>query len=237
MDFISNGERFHVNGNNWPDDDNNGHSRGMALDSKTFLMKRYGKLYDLLCSYEHLERAYKSARKHKTTKSYVVEFEKNLKDNLLLLRTELLFHSYHPEPLKTFILRDPKTRKISKSAFRDRVIHHALVSILEPIFDKTFIHDSYANRKGKGTLNAVRRFDFLKRKASKNFTLPCYVLKADIRKYFETIHHETLLSIIKRKIKDQRIIWLIRKILDNYQSGGGGAIHLNKVGKECRLAI
>jgi len=68
--------------------------------------------------------------------------------------------------MQTFIIRDPKTRKISKSDFRDRVVHHALVNILEPIFDKIFIYDSYANRKGKGTLEALKRFDQFKRKRS-----------------------------------------------------------------------
>lgn len=178
-------------------------------------------LWKELCAYTNLERAYRNARKKKTLLPYVREFEKQLRDNLLLLRTELLLHSYAPHPLVHFIIQDPKTRKISKSAFRDRIIHHAIVSIIEPIFDKSFICDSYANRIGKGTLNAVKRFDFFKRKASRNNTIPCYVLKADIRKYFETVDHKTLLSILQKKIKDPRILWLVRKILSNYQSGGG----------------
>jgi len=88
-----------------------------------------------------------------------------------------LLHSYKPKPLVHFIICDPKTRKISKSDFRDRVIHHALCNIIEPIFEKSFIFDSFANRIGKGTLKAVERFDFFKRKASKNNTLKCYVFK------------------------------------------------------------
>ena len=95
----------------------------------------------------------------------------------MLLRSELLLHSYKPKPLVHFIICDPKTRKISKSDFRDRVIHHALCNIIEPIFEKSFIFDSFANRIGKGTLKAVERFDFFKRKASKNNTLKCYVFK------------------------------------------------------------
>ena len=96
--------------------------------------------------------AYKKARKGKTEKYYVRKFEKDLINNLQNLRTELLLHSYKPKPLETFIVRDPKTRKINKSDFKDRIVHHALCNILDPIFDITFIHDSYANRKGKGTL-------------------------------------------------------------------------------------
>ena len=209
-----NDDEFHVNGNNHVDN-NNGHSRGMALVTKIISkMKRHGNLFEELCSYENLKLAFKKARKGKTQKPYVIEFEKNLKDNLIELRTELLFHSYSPKPLKTFIIRDPKTRKISKSHFRDRIIHHALYNIIEPIFDKTFIYDSYANRIGKGTLAAIKRFDKFKSKiAQKGF-----VLKADIKHYFEEVDHKILLNIIKRKIKDKKVIWLINKILCNHNS-------------------
>ena len=179
-------------------------------------MKTYKNLWNDLCNYENLELAFKKARKHKTLKYYVLEFENNLEDNLLQLRYELLFYTYKPNPLKTFIIKDPKTRKISKSKFRDRVVHHALVNILEPILDKTFIYDSYANRKDKGTLKALKRFDCFKRKISHNNTKKVYVLKPDIKHYFETVNHEVLLNLIKRKIKDNRVIWLIKIILENY---------------------
>ena len=181
-------------------------------------MQTYNNLYQDLCSYENLELAFKKARKHKTLKPYIVEFEKNLQENLQTLRTELLLYSYRPHPLKTFIIHDPKIRKISKSEFRDRIVHHALVNVIEPIFDKSFIYDSYANRKTKGTLKALQRFDFFKRKISKNNTKFCYVLKADVKHYFDTVNHEILISIIKRKIKDKTGIWLIRQILSNFNT-------------------
>lgn len=184
----------------------------------------YRDLWQELCSYDNLFLAYKKARKHKTTKDYVLRFEKDLQNNLLLLRSELLLHSYRPKPLVSFIIRDPKTRKISKSDFRDRIVHHALCNIIEPIFEKSFIYDSYANRKGKGTLKAIQRFDFFKKKVSRNNTLSCYILKSDIRKYFDNVDHEILLSIIRKKISDARILWLIKKIITNcnlYESGKG----------------
>ena len=183
-------------------------------------------LFSEICSYKNLENAFRKARKRKTKKAYVVEFEKNLKENLLKLKTELMFHIYKPRPLVTFIIRDPKTRKISKSDFRDRIVHHALVNILDPIFDTTFIYDSYANRKGKGSLAALQRFDKFKRKVSRNGKLngrfntnqiKGYCLKADIKHYFQTVDHEILLNIIKRKVKDSRVIWLIKRILGNYE--------------------
>lgn len=177
-------------------------------------------LWKELCSYDNLYLAYRKARKHKTTKDYVVEFEKDLKNNLLLLCSELMLHCYNPKPLVNFIIHDPKTRKISKSNFRDRVIHHALCNVIEPIFDKGFIFDSFANRKGKGALKAVERFDCFKRKASRNNSACCYVLKADIRKYFENVNHSILIDIIRKRIKDRDIIWMIRKILANKVGGG-----------------
>ena len=187
-------------------------------------MKTYKNLYSKIISLGNLELAYKKARIGKTLKNYVLEFEKNLEINLTILREELLSEIYKPLPLKTFILRDPKTRVISKSHFRDRVVHHAIVNILEPIFDKTFIYDSCANRKGKGTLFPIKRFDKFIRKVSKNgkingqFTnnqIKGYCLKADIRHYFNEVDQEILIQIINKKIKDNKVIILIKKILEN----------------------
>ncbi len=131
-------------------------------------MKRYGNLYSQLCSYENLELAFKKARKRKTMKDYVIEFESNLETNLNQLKHELETFTYSPNPLTTFIVRDPKTRKISASHFRDRVVHHALCNIIEPIFEKRFIHDSFANQKSKGTHSAIRRFEKFMRKTTHN---------------------------------------------------------------------
>ena len=176
-------------------------------------MAVYRDLWKEMCSLSNLELAFKQARKHKTLKPYVIQFEKDLKSNLSLLRIELLLHSYKPKPLETFILRDPKTRKISKSDFRDRVIHHALCNVIEPLFEKSFISDSYANRIGKGTIKAIERFEHFKRKVTHNITTPAFVLKADVRHYFEEVDHAILLRILQKRIKDKRVMWLIRKIL------------------------
>jgi len=176
-------------------------------------MADYHNIYELICSYENLLLAWQNAKKGKTKRRYIKRFQRNLKDNLLKLQEELTNQTYQPCDLKTFILRDPKTRKISKSAFRDRVVHHVLCLFIVPIFEKDFIYDSHANQIGKGTLKAIERFDVFKRIVSKNNTKECYVLKADIRHYFEEIDHDVLIKIIKRKIKDEKVIWLIEKIL------------------------
>ncbi len=162
--------------------------------------------------------AWRKARKGKTKKDYVKEFEENTIKNILYLHYELKNKSYSPKPIKTFILRDPKTRKISKSDFRDRIVHHSIVNILEPIFDKSFIEDSCANRKRKGTLFAIQRFNKFVRKVSKNGRKNCYVLKADIKHYFQEVDHEVLLNILKRKIKDEQVINLITKVIKNTES-------------------
>ena len=193
------------------------------------------KLYSLVCSYDNLFLSFNKAKKGKTKRRYVKRFKKNLEENLLNISEELLNKTYLQYKLRIFILRDPKTRKISKSAFKDRVVHHALCNIISPILEKSFIYDSHANQIGKGALKALERFDIFKRKVSRNGTRPCFILKADIKHYFEEVNHEILISIIKRKITDERGIWLIRQILDNISFGGGGIRLASQ--KECPSAI
>ncbi|MFC1647984.1 reverse transcriptase domain-containing protein [Nanoarchaeota archaeon] len=184
-------------------------------------MKTYNNLWKNITSYENLELAFFKARKRKTKKHYVMKFEKNLKENLLQLRKELTTQTYRPMPLKTFILKDPKTRKISVSDFRDRIIHHALCNVIEPLFEECFIYDSYANRKKKGPLTALKRFDCFKRKATHNNTRNCYVLKADIKHYFDTVDHEILVDILRTRIKDENALWLVKRILKNHGKNRG----------------
>ena len=105
-------------------------------------MKTHKNLYQRLCSKENLTLAYQKAKKGKSLKPYVREFNLNLKSNMAALESELLSQEYIPKPLKTFIVREPKTRKIRKSHFRDRIVHHAICNVLSPIFEKTFIHES-----------------------------------------------------------------------------------------------
>ena len=160
------------------------------------MTRTYNNLYSKIYDIDNLMRAWRKARKGKTKKHYVIEFEKDTIGNLFQLQKELIDYTYIPKPLVNFILRDPKTRKISKSAFRDRIIHHAIIRVIESLFDKSFIYDSCANRKGKGNLFAIKRFDKFKSKiAQKGF-----VLKADIKHYFKEVNHNILIEIIKRKI-------------------------------------
>jgi len=191
-------------------------------------MKTYKNLYAKLCNIDNIILAYEKARKGKSKKQSVIEFDKNTQENLEQLQRELIEMSYQPKPLKRFVVRDPKTRTIHASAFKDRIVHHLIVGVLEPIYESIFIYDSFASRKNKGSHRAIARFDEFQRKVSQNGQLiknaqnrnqvQGYVFKADISHYFDNVDHEILINIIKRKIGDGKLIWLIRKVLNNFNS-------------------
>ncbi len=191
-------------------------------------MKTYKHLFEKLCSWDNLEEAYQKARRYKTNNPHVQEFDRHWQFHLATLHRELKTRTYQPRPLKTFILRDPKTRKICVSDFRDRVVHHALVNVLQPIFEPRFIHDSYASRKCLGTLPALKRFTTFIRKVSRNGKpvdnahnsnhVQGYAFKADIYHYFDTVDHKTLLCIIAKRVRDEGALWLVKTIL-HYDSG------------------
>ncbi|TAN43691.1 MAG: RNA-dependent DNA polymerase [Nitrospirae bacterium] len=170
-------------------------------------MKRYGNLFSQITSFENLYAASRKARKGKRFKDNVMAFERNIEDELFRLQDELLSKTYKPGTYREFSIYERKPRKISAAPYRDRIVHHALCNVIEPVFEKTFIFDSYACRKGKGTHAAVDRFTEFCRKNR-------YVLKTDIKKYFPSIDHEILFAKIKRKIKCRDTLWLIKAIID-----------------------
>src|SRR3989338_6989123 len=195
-------------------------------------MKTYKNLYPKLCSYKNIRKAFMKARKNKTSKFYVKLFQENLEENLQEIKRELESQTYQPFPLKKFVIRDPKTRVIRKSIFKDRVVHHAIVIILEPLYEKVFIFDSYANRLGKGTLAALDRFSSFKRKVTKNGRLVKnafdnnsvvgYVLKADIKHFFDSVDHNMIMHLLEKKVKDAKLMKLIYKIIKNYDDPDRG---------------
>ncbi len=176
-------------------------------------MKTCNSLFGKICSFENLHLAYLKARKCKRYRDYVLEFSYNLEENLLKLREELLNQTYCHGSYREFIVCDAKKRHIKAAPFRDRIVHHALYHIIEPIFDRSFIYDSYACRENKGTHKAIKRLqNFLRKVDVHNFI---YCLQADISKYFDSIDHQVLLSLIEKKIKDQKVIWLIKEIINS----------------------
>jgi retron-type reverse transcriptase len=170
-------------------------------------MKRYGYLWPEITAYENLWAAAKKAQKGKRFRDNVLAFNYNLEKELLLLQNELKFQTYSPGAYKTFHVREPKPRLISAAPYRDRVVHHALCNIIIPIFERTFIADSYANRVGFGNHRALKRF-------TQHLRSSQYVLQCDICKYFPSIDHGILKDIIRRKIRCPETLWLIDTLID-----------------------
>ena len=147
----------------------------------------------------------------------VQDFEYHLEDNLFRLNYELKTKTYRHAPYKRFQIFDPKHRIIHKADVRDRVVHHAIYRVLASVFEPSFIFDSYSCRIGKGTHAAVDRLEGFMRKVSKNYFGPCWALKCDIRKFFDSINHVTLMRLIEQKVKDPDTLWLLRSIGDRYE--------------------
>lgn len=175
-------------------------------------MKRVGQLFGEIVEYENLYAAYKEAIKGKRYKPEILRFTQNLEENLIILQNELLHGMYQVSPYRQFFVTEPKRRLIMALPFRDRVVQWSIYQTLLPIYEKTFIYDSYACRKGKGAHRAVGRLQHWIRQ---DFKGGGYCLKLDIAKYFYRVDHQILLSIIERKIKDKRLLGLIHSIISS----------------------
>lgn len=170
-------------------------------------------MYQALTSWGNLQLAYHKAAKGKRGQPNVAAFEHHLEENLWQLQDELRQKTYRPGRYTNFTIYEPKRRLISAAPFRDRVAHHALCNLIEPIFERSFISDSYANRVGKGTHRALDRCQQFARRYR-------YVLSCDIRQFFPSVDHAILQSILAPKIDDPDVLWLIDQIL----VGGGGVL-------------
>lgn len=146
-------------------------------------------------------------------------FEFRLEDNLFSLRESLLSGEYRHDPYKPFTIYDPKRRRIHKATVKDRVVHQAIMNVIEPLFECRFIHDSYSCRVGKGTHAAVERLRTFLRQASRNNTRTVYALKCDVKKFFASVNHDTLLSSLMRQIKDPSVVQLLENIIGSFSAG------------------
>jgi RNA-directed DNA polymerase len=165
-------------------------------------------MYPAICSWENLRLAYHHASRGKRGKQAAAAFEYRLADRLLELQQELEAKTYQPGAYYSFYIHDAKRRLISAAPFRDRVVHHALCKVIEPIFERGFIYDSYANRVGKGTHRALDRAQTFARRYR-------YVLQCDVQQFFPAIDHQGLRDILARKIDDLDVLWLVDQILDS----------------------
>jgi RNA-directed DNA polymerase len=180
-----------------------------------FWVKRYGNLFNEIVSFENLLIASKKAFRGKKDRSRVARFYFEKEKELLCLQEELFNRTYKPRHLRIFQIREPKIREIGASDFRDRVVHHAICNIIEPILEQSYIHHSYACRVGKGTHSAVGQAQQFSGKFD-------YYLKCDIKKYFASIDHIVLQEILARKFKDPDLIWLLNTIIDGAESNQPG---------------
>ena len=178
------------------------HSSGRFLNR----VKTWRNLFPLIVSFENLVLAFRAARRGKPLTQERADFEFDLEANLFRLQEELVTGAYRPGPYGTFYVTEGVRRKISAAPFRDRVVHHALHRVIEPVLDREFIFDSYACRTGKGTHRAADRCTrFLRRQP--------YALKADIARFFPSVDHAILLSLVGRRVEDVRTMDLIGRIL------------------------
>jgi retron-type reverse transcriptase len=174
-------------------------------------MKRKGNLFESVCTLENLQLAYAKAKKGKSNTYGVRLFSKNLENNINQLYAELLAGTYKTSKYSIFTIYDPKERTVYRLPFRDRVAHHAIMNVLEPVWTSIFISNSYACIKGRGIHGVLNRLK-TDLKDTENTT---YCLKMDIKKFYPTIDHEILKNIVRRKIKDARLLQLLDEITES----------------------
>ncbi len=178
---------------------------------------------------ENLLFAWREFLKRKRAKKDVQEFQVHLMDNILLLNKDLMSKTYVHGGYHSFNISDPKPRNIHKASVRDRLLHHAIYRILYPFFDNKFIADSYSCRKCKGTHRALKRFQSFVYKVSKNNTKNMWVLKCDIRKFFASIDQDILFQILRKHLKDEDVIWLIRRAVKSFNTSTGRGLPLGNL--------
>lgn len=171
-------------------------------------------VYDSICEYEWLYQSHLEARKRKRYRDDVLVFTNNLEENLIQIQNELLWETYSVGKYRSFYVREPKLRLVMALQYRDRIVQWAIYKKLYPFYDKTFIEDSYACRRNKGTHKAANRLQYWLRQVSRR-PGQWYYLKLDISKYFYRVDHAVLLDILRRRIKDERLIRLLDRIINS----------------------
>ncbi len=172
------------------------------------MAKTYRNLWPRFVDWDNLLLAYQRCRRRKRFKPPAVRFHFNWEHNLLQLQQELIEGTWQPGRYYNFRIHEPKPRLISAAPFRDRIVHHAVVNVLEPIYERRFVFDSYACRRGKGTHRAIRRAQYFLRRYR-------YYLKTDIVRFFPSVDHSVLQQLVRRTIRDARLMGLLDQIIDS----------------------
>lgn len=185
--------------------------------------------FERIISLENLFAAWREFRRGKRSKRDIQEFEFKLEDNIFSLHTDLATGSYRHGIYHQFYITDPKIRLISKATVRDRLLHHAIYRVLYPHFDPTFIHDSYSCRLNKGTHEAFGRLVELSRKISQNYTKPCFALKCDVKKFFDSVDHAILMRLLQERINDEKLLSLLQAIITSFAVAPGKGIPIGNL--------
>lgn len=181
-------------------------------------MKCYRNIFTQIVSIENLFAAWDEFRTGKMGKFDVQMFAQTVETQLFDLHRDLAAGTYRHGAYFAFQITDPKQRLIHKALVCDRIVHHALFSVLNPIFEPTFIANSFSCRVGKGTHKGVATVEQMLRSVSRNNTRPCYVLKCDISKFFASVDHVILPRLISRRLHDERTLVLLREIIGSFHS-------------------
>jgi retron-type reverse transcriptase len=179
--------------------------------------KSFSRLWEHIIDFENLYHAFREASTGKRYRWESLKFKNNLEENLIILQNELEWDMYKPDHYRQFIIKEPKQRLISAPTFRDRVVHHALCRIIDPVFENRMIYETFACRFGKGTHAAVRHIQKCARKAQRKWG-GYYVLKCDIKSFFPSVDHDVLMDIMRRHISDKKTLNLIGVIIRSYES-------------------
>lgn len=185
-------------------------------------MKRVGNLIPLIATYDNLMLAHYKAKRGKALKPDVQAFSQNLPQNIRTLQAQILSGQVAVGNYHYFTVYDPKERVICAAAYPERVLHHALMNLCHPVFEQFQIHHSYATRLGKGTFRAVEQA----RRFQKQYSHYC---KFDIRKYFDSIDHHTLLLMLQRRFKDPVLLRIFKTIIASYHVAPGRGIPIGNL--------
>lgn len=181
-------------------------------------------------SYGNIYRNYLKCRSNKRNSKDALRFEVNAEENISILESQLNRKIYHPSCCSLFTAQKPKVREIFASTFKDRVVHHVLITELTKIWEPQFIHDSYSCREGKGTHKAVVKLQKSLREITKNGNIKAYYLQLDIKDFFISINKSILWDLVKKQVSDSKTLWLCEKTIfwdctKDYRQYGNSSLH------------
>lgn len=176
-------------------------------------MQSIKNLYENIYDFENIYKAWEEARKGKRYRDDVLIFNQNYEEHLIDIQNQLIYETYEVGRYHTFYVYEPKKRLIMSLPFKDRIVQWAIYRKLFPLYENTFINDSYACRRGKGTHKAADKLQYWLRQTDRK-PERYYYLKMDISKYFYRVDHDILLKILAKRIKDERLLRLLEKIIN-----------------------